>query len=186
MANFKRTAIKFGSGFLGGLATGGWAGAFTGGTVAAVTGGKAKPLKSAAIGAGAGFVGGYAARQLNIQNETTRIGNYSFKPLSSKAFNYMNKPKEPQYWSDVTGVKGGPMSSNKPSPFDAFLSAAPALIAGGGQMPMGYDPVMTDSFPGYSGGGDGGGFGPQSGGQAESDWLPVALLGGAVLLLGGA
>lgn len=185
MAKLKNIAIKFGSGFLGGFSTGGWAGGFTGGTVAAATGGKAKPLKSMAIGAGSGFVGGYAARSLNLQNDTTRIGNYSFRPLSSKAFNYMNPAKEPQYWSDVTGVKGGPMSSNKPSPFDALLTAAPALIAGGGEMPIDYSPMMTsDGFPGYTGGGEGG-FGPQPGGQ-ESDWMPLVLLGGAVLLLGGA
>jgi len=84
MASFRRTLIKSLSGFAGGFGSGGYAGGITGAIAAGATGGKAKPLKSAAIGAGSGFVGGTIAQRLGYQGGITRVGPYSFRPLSSR------------------------------------------------------------------------------------------------------
>jgi len=84
MGNFKRNLIQGASGFLGGYAAGGFWGGVTGGATAAATGGKAKPLKSIAIGAGSGLVGGTVAQRLGYQGGVTRVGPYSFRPLSSR------------------------------------------------------------------------------------------------------
>lgn len=188
MSNYKRTATKFGSGFVGGFLTGGWYGGFAGGTTAALVGGKAKPLKSMAYGAGSGFIAGYGARYLNLQDDTAKIGSYSYKPLSSRAFDYFNTPKVPK---EAEGVKaenaaGGSQPQGKQT--GDFISR----ILGGANAPEqsgGAQPVYYPEFAGYGYQPVGSGFSsdPEFGRpDAGTDWLPLIALGGAVLLMGGA
>lgn len=167
MANIKRTLTKFGSGFLGGFSTGGWAGGFTGGTVAAMTGGKAKPLKSAAIGAGSGFLGGFIAQKFGWQSDTTSIGGYTFKPLSSRAVDWLGNSKT----LAANGV-AGPGVPALPNIIDVLGGgqAFPAELPPGSG-PVGNYPLASDYQEGAQGGGG---------------WLPVAVAAGAVLLLGAA
>lgn len=170
MANLKRTLTKFGAGFLGGFSSGGWAGGFTGGTVAAMTGGKAKPLKSAAIGAGAGFLGGFTAQKLGWQGDTTSIGGYTFKPLSSRAVDWFGQSKTLTA-NGVTGA-GSPGVPALPNIADVLGGgqAIPAELPPGSG-PVGNYPLASDYQEGAQGGGG---------------WLPVAVAAGAVFLLMGA
>lgn len=170
--NFKRTLTKFGAGFLGGLSTGGWAGGFTGGTVAAFTGGKAKPLKSAAIGAGSGFIGGYTAQKMGWQGDTTSIGGYTFKPLSSRAIDWLGGSKTLAA-NGVTGPAkpGAPILPNIADVFGGGQSFPAELPPGSG--PVGNYPLASDYQEGAAQDGGGG-------------WLPVAVAVGALFLLGAA
>lgn len=190
MANFKRTATKFGSGFLGGFLTGGWYGGFAGGATAALVGGKAKPLKSMAYGAGSGFVAGYGARYLNLQDDTAKIAGYSYKPLSSRAFDYFSTPKAPEIAKGISAANGAGGTQTEKPPTADFVSK----ILGGASTPesQGYSgpqgPVYYPEYTGYTEPERGGGFFPESGSPDEGglDWFPLIALGGAALLLGGA
>ncbi|MBW7956538.1 MAG: hypothetical protein H3C68_01480 [Deltaproteobacteria bacterium] len=176
MAKAKDVLRKFALGFVGGMPTGGWAGGFTGGTAAAVTGGEFKPLKSAAIGAGAGFVGGYLARSLDWQGDTTSIGGLTYKPLSSTAFNFLNAAKP----GDV-----GPRLPDNRFTSGALGSVLSGLFAGGAEytggapldLPPGSGPVgsypLASDYQAAAEASEGGG-----------SWLPVAIAVGALVFLG--
>ncbi|MBI5970575.1 MAG: hypothetical protein HY884_05420 [Deltaproteobacteria bacterium] len=185
---WKRTVIKTGSGAAAGFLSGGIWGAIAGGVAAGATGGKAKPLKSAAIGAGAGFLGGYAAESAGIKG-SGKVAGYT--PLSSLAYNWINKPaSKGSAGSSVStgtgkgttaGGGGGSSTADKKGFFDSFLAHNKNSLGLGGGTPDGASP--TDTFS--SGIMDpGAGYGSQ-GGDAMA-WLPVVLLGAGIAFLGAA
>ena len=169
--NFKRSAIKFGSGFLSGLATGGWTGAFTGGTAAAVTGGKAKPLKSALIGGGVGFASGVAAEKLGYQGPVTRIGALSFSPLSSQALSWYGGTPVPQTTAAADYINSRKLRSSAPGASGGSYSD---LFK---NMSQDYATENSLPAPGPGTGNDGG-----DAGQGATDWLPVVAIAGLAVL----
>lgn len=169
--NLKRSAIKFGSGFLSGLLTGGWTGAFTGGTAAAATGGKAKPLKSALIGGGVGFASGVAAEKFGYQGSVTSIGGLSFSPLSSQALSWYGGTPVPQTTTAADYINSRKLRSSAPgAPGGAYTDLFK-------NMSQDYATENSLPAPGPGTGIDGG-----DAGQGSSDWLPVVVLGGLALL----
>lgn len=176
MAKAKDVLKKFALGFVGGMPSGGWAGGFTGGAAAAVTGGAFKPLKSAAIGAGAGFVGGYVARSMDWQGDTTSIGGLNFKPLSTTAFNFLNAAKP--------GDVGPRLPDNR------FTSGALGSVLGGIFSSGGAESTGGAPFELPPGSGPVGNYPLASDYQAAAEtsegggWLPVAVAVGALVFLG--
>lgn len=171
--NLKRSAIKFGSGFLSGLVTGGWTGAFAGGTAAAVTGGKAKPLKSALIGGGVGFASGVAAEKLGYQGSTTRIGGLEFSPLSSMALKWYGDSPAPQ-----TATAADYINSRR------LRSSAPGTPSSGLYSDL-FKNMSQDYAAGNALPAPGPGTGIEAGFAADeesSDWLSVAAIAGLALL----
>lgn len=168
--NIVKTLTKAASGFVGGFTTGGWAGGITGGTTAALTGGANKPLKSLAIGAGAGVAGGYVARSMDWQGETTTIGGLTFKPLSSSLYDYTK----------------GFFKASAPGTSPILPATASASSPG----------ILSDIFgsnpaPAISGGGSGGDWFPSASDYQEAiaqeqggGWLPVAIGVGLLVILG--
>ncbi len=181
---FKRTAIKIGSGAAAGFLSGGLWGAIAGGAAAGATGGKAKPLKSAAIGAGAGFLTGYAAESLSLKG-SGKVAGYT--PLSSLAYNWINKPaSKGSAGSSVSagtgkGTAGGGSSAANKGLFDSFLAHNKNTLGlgGGADTPP---PPSTDTFSSGIEGQGGFDYAPEDGGAMA--WLPVVLLGTGIFFLG--
>lgn len=183
----KRFLIKTGTGAAAGFMTGGWYGAAAGGIAAGTTGGKAKPLKSALIGASTGYVAGYAAQSFGLRGSgNVRFGSYTYKPLSARTFDYFNKPSSSpsvatkdspsgSYRDTLTSIASQyPHSSMDSGGIASLLAGANNSQDGGVSYPT-YDDTMGSNVPSTQ---------VDGGGAQDGGWLPIIIMAGAAYLLG--
>lgn len=109
-----------------GFATGGIGGALLAGGVSTLQRGKYRPLQSIATGAIGGFAGGVVAQKLGLQGATTKIGGFSFRPLSSRAIDWWSAG------STAANVAGKAAGAGKTGEVALTAGTLAAGAAGGG------------------------------------------------------
>lgn len=172
---FKRKVIKTVSGAVGGFLAGGPIGSVVGAAAGGFSGGKGKVLKNIGIGGGAGLAGGLGAQALGVQGSTTFLG---FKPLSSYVYSGLasiGKGPVPAAAAETDKVPSdGATAPSTPFYSDLFktLTPIPATSTPAEEIRRSTDSALPDNYA------------PGTADQGAESWLPLALAGGALLLVG--